>query len=109
MNRNLIDSLVQHALTECEEWCGTPELNAVELICETVMPALQAVLAALRVPEGPVDRLLEACLLYDRWYGGEVPTLDGSGIAYELVSAIRQALRVAHPRAPEETQTERQP
>lgn len=37
--------------------------------------------------------LQSACKLYCRWYDdGEPDWLTGEGVAYELVSAIRQAL-----------------
>ena len=52
-----------------------------------------------RDSEGTVDRLNEArlvlddaCRLYCRWYDKGIPGLDGSAMAYELVSACRKAL-----------------
>jgi uncharacterized protein DUF551 len=43
-----LDRQLQEALDECQEWCESSEVNAVELVCEFVMPALEAALAALR-------------------------------------------------------------
>jgi hypothetical protein len=46
MSPSATHEALRHALVECRKWCDSSDLNAVELICETVMPALEAALRA---------------------------------------------------------------
>ena len=50
----------------------------------------------IRLLKGQKKRLLktlkEQCVLYCKWYDEGLPGIDGSNIAYELVSMARTAL-----------------
>jgi len=39
-----------------------------------------------------VQRLTRLCGLYDRWYQGGVAMMDSGGVAYELVTGLREAI-----------------
>jgi len=91
-----------------EAWQQSDEVNANELVCEVLTPAIEAALAALRrEPPTQLDRSLAVLrekfdartIAEVKFYHG-IPTLPLEEV--ELREAIAVVLQTARPAAPEE-------